>query len=102
MTPLATYLATSCPTAEVRLAGGGLFKRATQVEMLAMIAMKAIKPKLKGNGDLAYWVMVGPVARVRMALKAQRRRVDAEANHTVQRGVAGFAHRMWVCESYAR
>jgi len=65
-----------------------------------MIAMGAIEPKKKANDTLAYWKLTGAVARVRLALKAQRGRIDAEANHTVQRGVAGFSHVMRICESY--
>lgn len=100
MTPLATFLSASCPTSEVRHAGGGLFKRASEREMMTMLAMRSITPKLKASGEVAYWTMCAPVARVRFALKAQRGRLDAEANHTVQRGVAGFAHVMRICASY--
>ena len=100
MTPLATFLSASCSTSEVRHAGGGLFKRASEREMMTMLAMRSITPKCKANGEVAYWTMCAPVARVRFALKAQRGRLDAEANHTVQRGVAGFAHVMRICETY--
>ena len=65
-----------------------------------MLSMGTIVPKLKANETVAYWKLNGPVARVRLALKAQRGRIDAEANHTVQLGVAGFAHVMRICETY--
>ena len=66
-----------------------------------MLAMGTIAPKKKASGAVAYWKLTGAVARVRIALKAQMGRIDAEANHTVMRGLGGFSHRMRICESYS-
>ena len=96
----AVYLSDPHLNGQVRKKDGGFFKRANQQEMLTMLAYGAIEPCRLENGRIQYWKLNCSATRMKLALNAQRGRIDAEANHTVMRGLGGFSHRMRICASY--
>lgn len=66
-----------------------------------MLAYGAITPHLRADGRIQYWILNCSSSRMRMTLKAQRGRIDAEANHTVAKATGGYQHVMRICEAYA-
>ena len=79
--------------------------RCNQQQILMMLAYGALEAVLQENGKPRYWKLVKPIAQIRMALKANRGRMDAEANHTVRRvnvanGGQYFEHRPQVAAQY--
>jgi len=79
--------------------------QASERQILTMVAYKALEPVFQSNGKPRYWKLVKPMPLIRMALKANRGRMDAEANHTVRRvnvanGGQYFEHRMNVAAQY--
>lgn len=79
--------------------------RATERQILTLLAYKALEPKRLANGKQHAWKLIKPIQQIRTILKSDRCRMDAEANHTVRRvrvPEAGtyFEHRMDVCVGY--
>jgi hypothetical protein len=82
-----------------------LFMRCNYQQIITLLAYKALEPVTRQDGKPQYWRLVKPLARIRMALKAGRGRMDAEANHTVRRvnvanGGQYFEPRMNVAAQY--
>ena len=82
-----------------------LFMRCNYQQIITLLAYKALEPVTRQDGKPQYWKLIKPVARIRMALKANRGRMDAEANHTVRRvnvanGGQYFEHRPQVAAQY--
>ena len=94
------------PVFEVRRKDGPLFLRATERQILTMLAYKALQPVRMANGKLKAWKLIKPIQHVRMILKSERGRLDAQDNHTVRRVKAPvgsyYEHRMDVCAGYRR
>lgn len=94
------------PVFEVRRKDGPLFLRATERQILTMLAYKALQPVRMANGKLKAWKLIKPIQQVRTILKSERGRLDAEGNHTVRRVKASvssyYEHRMDVCAGYRR
>ena len=101
---LAVFLAE--PVFEVRRKDGPLFLRATERQMITMLAYRALQPIRLESGKLKAWKLVKSIQHVRTILKSERGRLDAEGNHTVRRVKAPvgsyYEHRMDVCEGYRR
>jgi len=101
---LAVFLAE--PVFEVRRKDGPLFLRATERQILTMLAYKALQPVRMANGKLKAWKLCKPIQHVRTILKSERGRVDAQDNHTVRQVKAPvgsyYEHRMDVCAGYRR
>lgn len=96
----AVYLAS--PVNEVRKADGPLFMRATQAQMLTMLAYGVLEPKMTEAGRIQHWkIKEGTkLSRLKLTLKAGNVSASAQGSKTWQRDGRGYSHNMKRCEAF--
>ena len=96
----AVYL--SNPINEVRKVDGTSFMRATQAQMLTMLAYGVLEAELSETGKVRHWkVKKGTsLSRLRLTLKSNGGSICAEDNKTCVRDGRGYRHHMQRCAAF--